>query len=264
MRNVPPTPPGHSQCKVGSCAAGCGAAWLARLTGGQEVPGSNPGSPTRTVQVRRRGAALRLTSLNPIPTGLPPRSGTPVICRRQFGTCLWTSTGLGWNDDGTALRYSTRWADRSGTSRDPASPGRPRWRSRCSVGSPTGPLTPLTGPLASASTVDPSDVQSSGRGQVSGPPQDHFWRRQRAPSGCHRQESTEHHHTLPPHRVHRRTPGNASTLGPVPPTAGTPSAPDREALVGRGRQTVGRGRQTVCIAQRCHTLLYRSTTGTAA
>ena len=25
---------------------GCGAAWLARLTGGQEVPGSNPGSPT--------------------------------------------------------------------------------------------------------------------------------------------------------------------------------------------------------------------------
>ncbi len=28
-------------------ATGCGAAWLARLTGGQEVPGSNPGSPTR-------------------------------------------------------------------------------------------------------------------------------------------------------------------------------------------------------------------------
>ena len=27
-------------------ATGCGAAWLARLTGGQEVPGSNPGSPT--------------------------------------------------------------------------------------------------------------------------------------------------------------------------------------------------------------------------
>jgi len=216
------------------------------------------------VQVRRRGAALRLTSLNPIPTGLPPRSGTPVICRRQFGTCLWTSTGLGWNDDGTALRYSTCWADRSGTSRDPASPGRPRWRSRCSVGSPTGPLTPLTGPLASASTVDPSDVQSSGRGQVSGPPQDHFWRRQRAPSGCHRQESTEHHHTLPPHRVHRRTPGNASTLGPVPPTAGTPSAPDREALVGRGPRAADGGPRAADGGQRCHTLLYRSTTGTAA
>src|SRR5580704_13903654 len=27
---------------------GCGAAWLARLTGGQEVPGSNPGSPTES------------------------------------------------------------------------------------------------------------------------------------------------------------------------------------------------------------------------
>src|SRR6266567_9378039 len=32
---------------------GCGAAWLARLTGGQEVAGSNPASPTRKVQVRR-------------------------------------------------------------------------------------------------------------------------------------------------------------------------------------------------------------------
>ena len=29
-----------------SSITGCGAAWLARLTGGQEVPGSNPGSPT--------------------------------------------------------------------------------------------------------------------------------------------------------------------------------------------------------------------------
>jgi hypothetical protein len=26
--------------------SGCGAAWLARLLGVQEVPGSNPGSPT--------------------------------------------------------------------------------------------------------------------------------------------------------------------------------------------------------------------------
>ncbi len=31
---------------------GCGAAWLARLTGGQEVAGSNPASPTRKGQVR--------------------------------------------------------------------------------------------------------------------------------------------------------------------------------------------------------------------
>ncbi|MCU1338007.1 MAG: hypothetical protein JWO19_3588 [Bryobacterales bacterium] len=27
--------------------SGCGAAWLARLLGVQEVPGSNPGSPTK-------------------------------------------------------------------------------------------------------------------------------------------------------------------------------------------------------------------------
>lgn len=31
---------------------GCGAVWLARLTGGQEVGGSNPLSPTTKVQVR--------------------------------------------------------------------------------------------------------------------------------------------------------------------------------------------------------------------
>ena len=28
-------------------SSGCGAAWLARLLGVQEVPGSNPGSPTK-------------------------------------------------------------------------------------------------------------------------------------------------------------------------------------------------------------------------
>ncbi len=32
--------------RPGAGETGCGAAWLARLTGGQEVPGSNPGSPT--------------------------------------------------------------------------------------------------------------------------------------------------------------------------------------------------------------------------
>jgi hypothetical protein len=35
---------------INACAtlgvSGCGAAWLARLLGVQEVPGSNPGSPT--------------------------------------------------------------------------------------------------------------------------------------------------------------------------------------------------------------------------
>jgi hypothetical protein len=32
--------------------SGCGAAWLARLLGVQEVPGSNPGSPTNTLKGR--------------------------------------------------------------------------------------------------------------------------------------------------------------------------------------------------------------------
>ncbi len=36
---------GIGQCKLVS--SGCGAAWLARLLGVQEVPGSNPGSPTK-------------------------------------------------------------------------------------------------------------------------------------------------------------------------------------------------------------------------
>ena len=61
---------GHFRCLVGKVSAGdhfwpgpqpkewgsdqetgCGAAWLARLTGGQEVPGSNPGSPTEWVEL---------------------------------------------------------------------------------------------------------------------------------------------------------------------------------------------------------------------
>ena len=37
--------------------SGCGAAWLARLLGVQEVPGSNPGSPTnKTTHIHRRSA----------------------------------------------------------------------------------------------------------------------------------------------------------------------------------------------------------------
>ena len=33
-------------------SSGCSAAWLARLTGGQEVRGSNPRSPTFSVRCR--------------------------------------------------------------------------------------------------------------------------------------------------------------------------------------------------------------------
>ena len=36
--------------------SGCGAAWLARLLGVQEVPGSNPGSPTKfLIDLQTRG-----------------------------------------------------------------------------------------------------------------------------------------------------------------------------------------------------------------
>ena len=38
-----PLNPGSDKVEV---KTGCGAAWLARLSGGQEVPGSNPGTPT--------------------------------------------------------------------------------------------------------------------------------------------------------------------------------------------------------------------------
>jgi hypothetical protein len=43
-------------CENGSVEpTGCGAAWLARLSGGQEVPGSNPGTPTALLKPKRPG-----------------------------------------------------------------------------------------------------------------------------------------------------------------------------------------------------------------
>jgi hypothetical protein len=38
--------------------SGCGAAWLARLLGVQEVPGSNPGSPTKFLTDSKTVTAL--------------------------------------------------------------------------------------------------------------------------------------------------------------------------------------------------------------
>src|SRR5882757_2986228 len=40
--------------------SGCGAAWLARLLGVQEVPGSNPGRPTNPFRELRRSVNLKL------------------------------------------------------------------------------------------------------------------------------------------------------------------------------------------------------------
>jgi hypothetical protein len=82
-----------------------------------------------------------------ISTGLSPRSGSHVTSRWRVGNCSWRSPGLGWSGDWTPLRCSIRWAARSGTGRDRAGPGRHRWCSRCTVDSPAGPLTPLTGPF---------------------------------------------------------------------------------------------------------------------
>ncbi len=44
-----PTPPHYAQPPTG-----CGAAWLARRSGGPKVPGSNPGSPTTMEAICRR------------------------------------------------------------------------------------------------------------------------------------------------------------------------------------------------------------------
>ena len=53
-------------------ATGCGAAWLARLTGGQKVAGSNPVTPTRLTTIWISSVTKTVT--NKPPTG-PNRSG---------------------------------------------------------------------------------------------------------------------------------------------------------------------------------------------
>ena len=58
---------------------GCGAAWLARLTGGQEVPGSNPGSPTQS----RRPERCAPCGLSPTQPRQNPKS--PIGCSGDRG-----------------------------------------------------------------------------------------------------------------------------------------------------------------------------------
>src|SRR6266568_5779527 len=57
---------------------GCGAAWLARLSGGQEVPSSNLGTPTAEGPLTR---ALRLVGSSHRPRRLPwmGDDGSPVL-----------------------------------------------------------------------------------------------------------------------------------------------------------------------------------------
>src|SRR5271154_1835925 len=50
---------GNRQCAKLLKVSGCGAAWLARLLGVQEVPGSNPGSPTNPLRDLRPAVILK-------------------------------------------------------------------------------------------------------------------------------------------------------------------------------------------------------------
>ena len=52
-------------------ATGCGAAWLACLTGGQEVAGSNPVSPTKKALLRGHESGQRV-GLRPFPGAVVP------------------------------------------------------------------------------------------------------------------------------------------------------------------------------------------------
>jgi hypothetical protein len=61
-------------CKL--VASGCGAAWLARLLGVQEVPGSNPGSPTKFLK-HVQPADLPIAVCGVQPESIPGRQNAP-------------------------------------------------------------------------------------------------------------------------------------------------------------------------------------------
>jgi hypothetical protein len=72
---------------LGSSAPGCGAVWLARLTGGQEVGGSNPLSPTKIAGQRGFAPSRRRLRLAnpPAPiTKCPPRISSIAGPRRSI------------------------------------------------------------------------------------------------------------------------------------------------------------------------------------
>ena len=66
-------------------SSGCGAAWLARLLGVQEVPGSNPGSPTKFLNDLQPGKSLNLTS------GVQLESKRGPLARGLYAPSLDTS-----------------------------------------------------------------------------------------------------------------------------------------------------------------------------
>jgi hypothetical protein len=73
-RVAPETPPGELADRSGGQGqgpgtaklngSGCGAAWLARLSGGQEVPGSNPGTPTERMPIAGSSCLIELVGRN--------------------------------------------------------------------------------------------------------------------------------------------------------------------------------------------------------
>ena len=75
-------------------STGRGAAWVARLTGGQEVGGSNPLAPTKNDkglrQLRRGPVSCLEADLEPSRQGLTHDMGSRLYIevRHVFGDCL--------------------------------------------------------------------------------------------------------------------------------------------------------------------------------
>jgi hypothetical protein len=76
--------------ELGEHDTGCGAAWLARLTGGQEVPGSNPGSPTSW------DVAREVAHDNAGPTDVLAVTDEQIECRFKVRNInvIWAFNGL--------------------------------------------------------------------------------------------------------------------------------------------------------------------------
>ena len=71
---------------------GCGAAWLTRLTGGQEVGGSSPPSPTRNGQFRALARSARVDQRSRFATEMLPNAWA-VEHGRDLGRRLVGSRG---------------------------------------------------------------------------------------------------------------------------------------------------------------------------
>ena len=137
----------------GTTGTGCGAAWLARWSGGPKVPGSNPGSPTPWRQVRSGTGAPFAPSARA--QGVANRPPAPSLrCR------WWSGRGRRWPSSGASgeiappggprrplPRLSV--AVRSGT----GAPFAPSARAQGVANRPPGPLPPLSVVVRSGAAV---------------------------------------------------------------------------------------------------------------